>query len=366
MINKTTDQKNNVTGKFKDLRQKLLGVATRHGIGFTGLRLATLARDLSVDLNRLDHTNLHAYVRPGSTSAPLENNENANIPLIRFLKTAIPEISQKSDQDVLSKPYQELYRDTDFLTKIEDRLNQENAESKSSTTSLLSPAKQKSSVNPIGEFPGYLDQIIRKIKTATISIDAMIDCVDVGSLADPDLHADMIHAICKVSRNKHIAVNMLITEEPAPISRANPFYGKSLSELRKDPVFEETLARYLTFHHDFRGQPLTNDTDFIELLQKHQESVRCNLNGAGAKIYGLDGAPIQKCEVVRTLFKEHSRGEELMPHKSDLFFFVFDGSNAIFLLSNPAPNGWKMAFETEDQDLVNVFNRIFAQHPPRY
>lgn len=225
---------------------------------------------------------------------------------------------------------------------------------------LLATAMQKSPAYFIGEFPGHLRNIIDMIKTATTSLDVMIDCVDFGSFSDPHLHDEMIQAICKASRDDHIAVNMLITEKPAPISRGSSYYGKGLEELEKEPEFQETRDRYLAFHQVFQNKPLTDDVDFIKILQDHQEICRRNLYDAGVKIYGLDGKPIQKCLAVRTLYKRRSKEERPSPHKSDLFFWIVDGKKAIFLLSNTAPSGWKMSFQTKNPDLVNILNRIFA------
>ncbi len=224
---------------------------------------------------------------------------------------------------------------------------------------------QKLPVTLIDEFPGCLGNIKELIKKATISVNIMVDCIDFGGFSNADLHHEMNEAICNARRTRKIPVQMLITEEPAPISRGSPYYGIGLNELKKDDEFAKTWKSYLEYHGDLEKETQTDEGAFIKILQDNQEIYRKSLIKARVIIYGLDGKRIQECKTVTKLHREDSKKAGSSPHKADVFFWIVDGTEAIFLLSSSTPHGWKMAFQTKNPDLVNKLIGIFEQHPYR-
>jgi len=196
------------------------------------------------------------------------------------------------------------------------------------------------------------------VSAAEERIRIMIDCVDIGSFSAPFLHDDLIAALCVKLEDKRIPVEMLVTEEPAPISRASPFYGRSLATLKKDESFCRTLENYLKCHEEFRSAPLNCDADFIAILQEQQQrSLDLLLHaGNGAKIYRVGGSPITRCDN----FGDSLERPLVAPAAEDVvrtFFWVRDDEEAIFLFSSHGTSEQPMSFWTYSRQLVNKFVR---------
>ena len=224
---------------------------------------------------------------------------------------------------------------------------------------------QDSQTHFIGEFPGHLRHVIDMVKEAKSSLTVMIDCVDYGSFSNPDLHEELIRAIhdsLTDEKKPDFTVKMLITDKPAPISKASPFYGRSFETLRKEEAFQEVFRGYLRHHYEYRNSPPANEAEFINILQKQQEKSRGRLHdaGSGAKIFDLDGNSIKRCEVVGASLEQPKKKPS--PNSSDLFFWIADGKKAVFLFLNTGPSAWEITFQTEELELVNIFNGIFTQH----
>jgi hypothetical protein len=133
-------------------------------------------------------------------------------------------------------------------------------------------------------FPDHLQDIQRLVEGVRTELWIMADCVDYGSFSTPAQHEELHKAIKRVARDKKVCI--LLRGEPEPISRLSPYYGRQFEEMRDtDSSFLETLNRFKSYHPGIG--PISNNTEFREVLQKQHEDFARDLVKDGVQIKKL-------------------------------------------------------------------------------
>jgi hypothetical protein len=187
----------------------------------------------------------------------------------------------------------------------------------------------------IGPFPDHLDDIIELVEKAQNKFCIMTDCVDYGSFSHPEKHNKLIQKIVYAINLRGIDVQMVVSKNPAPISRSSPYFRKKFEDLCELPEFEACLKRYLCYYPKFRRP--SEDKKFKNILKCHHRQIDLLLDVAGAIItYG---------SVANT----------------GLFIWMRDDLEAVFLLSRTGIGTQGLAFRTRDAKLIEIFKSTFDE-----
>jgi hypothetical protein len=162
-----------------------------------------------------------------------------------------------------------------------------------------------------------------------------------------------------------VPIRMLVCAGPQPISAASEFGGRSFEERVKDPKFQEDLGRYLDVlskegtipnNEDPVGfKKFLNNTDFIPQLarcNKTQEFTcvdKAALKSLLLRRHAWFLGRLRNCSTV--IVRYH-------PLRSDVFLWIIDGREAMFLFTYPESNA--LAFSTRDPALIRVFDEMFT------
>lgn len=221
-------------------------------------------------------------------------------------------------------------------------------------------------VRYVAEFPDHLQDIIQMVGKAEKSLDILVDCVDYGSFSDPRHHDQLQWAIEEaVNRNRSKAdeftVNMLVVDGPAPITKASPLYPFDGTK----EEFKEVLNRFLLRHARLENYPLAKPEDLLAMLQEQQAKAFERLCDARVKVWqvGKDGVAPMRLEDI--LVTHASEGRSDSANRSDIFFWIADKKEAVFVLTNVGPKRWQMSFHTSNAQVIGVLNSIVAAYLPQ-
>jgi hypothetical protein len=220
--------------------------------------------------------------------------------------------------------------------------------------------RRTTSTRFIGEFPDHLGRITAAIRTAAVRIDGLADCVDYGSFSRPEAFEQLRQAIQFAHDINKVPVRMVVCGEPQAISAASALWRRSLEDRLKDPEFPSRLKHYLevlqreeTGYKDFWNECLAADAEHYACVQKCLDANRFQ---AG------DDPAFEKLLVARHAWfvrRFCDQGVLVRKHAdpSDVFLWIVDGIEAMFLFAYPGANA--LAFSTRDPGLLRVLNSIF-------
>jgi hypothetical protein len=198
----------------------------------------------------------------------------------------------------------------------------------------------------IGEFPKHLHSIVEVADHAWREISIMADCVDYGSFSDPEAHDLVVQALERARRpTRNIQVRILVCGEPEPFSRASPFYGREFEELRQDREFLRCAERYFTVYPPTPDDPspLSAFASFEHALKRSQQVFEDRLHVVHVQI------------------------GRLPTERADLFLWLADSDDAVFLFPEGARGVPGFAFRTRDSKLIEANLRpIFERYWRKY
>jgi hypothetical protein len=199
---------------------------------------------------------------------------------------------------------------------------------------------EETSTRFLGPFPRHLEYLREIIDRAESEVVIMADCADYGSFSQPEAHNAVVHAIENARMpSRNVTVRLLICGEPQSITRASRFWGISLEELRKDKEFNRCFTSYFTLH------PPAPDTDdqFKERLGESQNNCERRLREATVEI------------------------GKLPSEISELFLWIADDNEAVFLFPNNDIGVSGLAFRTRDSRLIEKnFKPLFQRKWKKY
>jgi hypothetical protein len=219
--------------------------------------------------------------------------------------------------------------------------------------------QNSTSTRYIGEFPEHLDRITAAIRTAAVRIDGMADCVDYGSFFRPEAFEKLRRAIQYAHETNCVTVRIVVCGNPQPISAASAL--SSPEDRLKDPEFPSRLENYLkileqekTGYKNFWNECLAADRESYEVVEKCLDSKNFD-GGDGATAFdrlllARHAWFVRRFRDLGARVSQHTAG-------SDVFLWLIDGVEAVFLFTYPKANA--LAFYTRDPALLRVLNSIF-------
>jgi hypothetical protein len=198
----------------------------------------------------------------------------------------------------------------------------------------------------IGEFPKHIHAIAEVASHACREILILADCVDYGSFSDHEAQERVVKAL-EDARDfaRDVQIRLLVCGEPSPFSRASPFYGRSFEELQQDNEFNRCAERYFRRYPSRRGDtsPPSTCMDFENALKKVQSVFEERLGLVQVKI------------------------GKLPAERADLFLWIADDDDAVFLFPDGGPEALGLAFRTRDSKLIEKnFKPIFERYWQKY
>ena len=231
----------------------------------------------------------------------------------------------------------------------------------------LKEVTQSLSTRFIGAFPKHLDEITKRMNSATESIKILADCVDYGSF-EPEAHAELIHAHL-TALPKPVEIKMIIWGPAQPMSRANKYREPAHRETRvfrravrkllrkwsRDVNFNAELPRLLS--KVLKIAPPHTCTD-IERIRRCLEKRRYRTAKADAF------EALQLCLHQYTLERLRGCGTIIAcnPDRTldpELFFWIIDGKEALYAL--PTPGKDAPLFYTNDRNVLLALEANFEQ-----
>lgn len=222
----------------------------------------------------------------------------------------------------------------------------------------------------IGTFPEQVEKLAELVSRANTSVHVLWDAADMGSYVNPPSHLTLLNALVERARFGVKDITFLVCGDPQNVSRATAarMRGYNASDVRR---FCESISRpaFLSRLSNLRDS-LTRSRDVTSLDNiNHVINARGfseNMSVSEASEAQRAFSDLQACYhswVVELLemsgatvniVTEGKDGQRLEP---EVFFFVVDSSEAIFLLT--CPNMDALAFRTRDPKLVETFEDIF-------
>ena len=198
----------------------------------------------------------------------------------------------------------------------------------------------------IGEFPEHLHAIAEVATRARHEILIMADCVDYGSFSDHEAHEAIIEALEHARKlARKVQIRILVCGEQNPFSRASPFYGRKFEELRQDNEFNECAERYFKRYPPKDEDPTPPSTfpDFATALKRVQGVFEARLDVVKVQI------------------------GKLPKERADLFLWIADSHDAVFLFPESEPGVPGLAFRTRESKLIEknfkpIFERYWRKH----
>lgn len=229
----------------------------------------------------------------------------------------------------------------------------------------------------IGEFPDHLYKITKLVKSASVRIDSLADCVDYGSFFNPEAHETLVREIVDARQKRSVSVRMVICGPvaPKPISAASKWSDRSfrdqdqVRDRLEAPRFRDGLRRYLAvinaetagFKEAFLDDYLKQDGGNSITKKRIHE---CIFDGQEFAATDADEAALEELLLIRHrwfLKRVTTFGTATEVRKNDdsssVFLWIVDGLEAVFLFVYPGADA--LAFTTRDPALIRVFNIMF-------
>jgi hypothetical protein len=188
----------------------------------------------------------------------------------------------------------------------------------------------------IGPFPDHLDDIVEVVQRADRDVVMMADCMDYGSFWRPETHTKLHDAVKNAVRKK-ISVRILVGGEPEAITRSSHLRTSDFDKIYATTEF----AHYFDV---YAGDPKPNTfEEFRRIMMTHQERFKQELLSVGVEI--------------RTLPQEVACGV-------NLFLWMEDDQDAVFLFPESSDRTIGLAFRTRDSKLLEIFKATFERYWP--
>lgn len=180
----------------------------------------------------------------------------------------------------------------------------------------------------LGKFPEFIDDIVKLVKSAKYEIMIFCDFPGYGVFSNFDAFLIYTH-ILEQQGNKDVQIRLACLDTPLRRAKAKDQFakGREWSKWLKDEEHLERVTKLLKRYHSNTDPTAVTREEIIELLGKEDERVLADTFSAAAEV-------------------------SLVTVGMPLYFWLVDGSRAIFVIPGFRKKAVEHGYSTQDPHLI--------------